>query len=143
MSYPSLILDVLVAILLVVTIGYAMALNKRLGVLRRDKAELEELAGSFVDATTRAEESISRLKHTADDLKERMEKAQSLHDDLAFLIDRGGGAADRLEEMIRAARRSAQIEAAPSAADAVPEGEGTLPRSDAERELLRAIRSAG
>ena len=40
----SLILDLFVAVLLVVTIGYAVVLNKRLGRLRGDKAALEKLA---------------------------------------------------------------------------------------------------
>ena len=43
MTY-SLIVDLFVAILLVVTIGYAIVLNRRLGKLRGDKAELEKLA---------------------------------------------------------------------------------------------------
>ncbi|PPR70407.1 MAG: hypothetical protein CFH03_00118 [Alphaproteobacteria bacterium MarineAlpha3_Bin2] len=36
----SLILDLFVAVLLVVTIGFAVVLNKRLGNLRGDKAAL-------------------------------------------------------------------------------------------------------
>ncbi len=41
MTVPfSLALDVLVAVLLVITIGYAMVLNRRLGRLRRDKSNL-------------------------------------------------------------------------------------------------------
>ena len=43
----SLILDILLASLLVVTIGYAIMLNKRLDALRSDKDELRRLAGDF------------------------------------------------------------------------------------------------
>ncbi len=43
----SLILDVLVAVLLAVTIGYAVVLNKRLGKLRGDKKDLEKTV-SFI-----------------------------------------------------------------------------------------------
>ena len=56
----SIALDVLVALLLVVTIAYAIVLNKRLGALRKNKSELEGLTASFSEATKRAEESIKR-----------------------------------------------------------------------------------
>ena len=39
----TLIVDIAVAVLLVVTIGYAITLNKRLNRLRRDKKDLETL----------------------------------------------------------------------------------------------------
>ena len=100
---PSLILDLVVAGLLVVTIAYAALLNRRIGTLRRDKAELQALALNFADSTARAEDSIGRLKKTADELKARVAEARGLRDDLAFLTDRGGSTADRLEELVRAA----------------------------------------
>lgn len=151
MSY-SLIIDVLVAVLLVVTIGYAIVLNKRLGKLRADKGELEKLATTFGHSTHRAEESIDKLKHTADLLQDHMDKAQTLRDDLAFLIDRGDRAADRLEEMVRTTRNGlgAQLPGAAAAMDETADFAGGAheaadddePKSEAERELLKAIRSA-
>jgi hypothetical protein len=148
----SLIVDVLVAVLLVVTIGYAIVLNKRLGRLRRDKAQLEKLAVTFGESTARAEDSILKLKKTAELLQERIDKAQSLRDDLAFLIDRGGQAADSLEDLVRVTRETVGVKPRVSRpADAEPAqrpaptpmrpeaGDGN---SEAERELLRAIRSA-
>ncbi len=140
----SLALDVLVAVLLVITIGYAMVLNRRLGRLRRDKSELEKLAATFGQATARAEESIGRLKKTADTLKERIDNAQALRDDLAFLIDRGGSAADRLEETVRAARKEGGSRPRPVLKKAAAaEGNGKIkPRSTAERELLKALQAA-
>ncbi len=140
----SLALDVLVAVLLVITIGYAMVLNRRLGNLRRDKAELERLATTFGKATARAEESIGKLKKTADALRERIDNAQALRDDLAFLIDRGGSAADRLEETVRAARKEGGSRPRPALKKAVAaEGNGKIkPKSEAERELLKALQAA-
>ncbi len=159
----SIILDVLVAVLLSVTIAYAMVLNRRLGRLRRDKAQLELMAGNFAEATTRADESIGRLKDMGDSLRRNIEKAQALHDDLTFLIDRGEVAADRLEDIVRAARTESGMtgrpekaagpvaETAPAPAPAAaPEIRGeagrTEPqapaRSEAERELLKALQAA-
>ena len=164
MSIPfSLILDMFVAVLLIVMIGYAFTLNKRLGTLRRDKGELQKLALSFGDATLRAEESTAQLRATIDVLQERIKKAESLRDDLVFLVERGNGTADTLEELVRTARDKVGVmprpasretvaneEPAPLAAasqsalkaDAEARSTGDQ-MSDAERELLKALRSAG
>ena len=164
MTY-SLIVDLFVAILLVVTIGYAIVLNRRLEKLRGDKAELEKLAATFGESTVRAEESIEKLRNTADMLQDQMEKAEALHKDLAFLIDRGGQEADKLEDLVRATRdkvgigpRSVSENANPDVdkgndqsrpltarrdglAGADTDVDGV--KSEAERELLKAIRSSG
>lgn len=154
----SLIIDLFVAVLLVVTIGYAIVLNKRLGKLRRDETSLEKLAATFGDSTVRAEESIETLKYAADMIQDRMDKAQALRDDLAFLIDRGSQAADNLEDLVRASRdilraepRPAPVEASgsfqkvPLVANPVEErpAEEEEFKSEAERDLLKAIRTAG
>ena len=157
----SLVLDVALAGLLVVTITYAAVLNRRLGHLRRDRSELERMASSFHQATTRAEASVGKLKVTADALQKRIDKAQALADDLSFLIDRGAAAADRLEEKVRTARKEgAPVEVRPASAEirvgakAGPRRAGAggrpasakatapEPRSEAERELLRALQAA-
>lgn len=145
----SLILDLVVAGLLVVTIAYAVLLNRRIGTLRRDKSELQALALNFAESTARAEDSIGRLKKTADELKGRVSEARSLRDDLAFLTDRGGSTADRLEEVVRAARKEAPTTPAnvskkparvPESAD--ERDDPPTVESDAEQELIRALQSA-
>ena len=154
----SLVLDILVAVLLVVTIGYAVVLNRRLSGLRRDKEELRKLSRSFGEATMRASESISLLRVSADDLQNRLDAAQELRDDLQFLIERGGGTADRLEEKVRESR-DADISPVNRGSSPIPEpavGEPeekeetkeetkedkTTAKSEAERELLKALRAA-
>ncbi len=157
----SLILDLLVAALLAVTIGFAVVLNKRLGKLRQDKKALEKLAVTFGESTMRAEQGVETLKQTTEILQDRLDKAQALKDDLAFLIERGDRTADNLENRIRATRDTApggpgarpQPEA-PAAGkekfspltatsdEAVFDDGGEI-KSEAERELLKAIRSAG
>lgn len=157
----GLILDIIVAILLVVTICYAVMLNRRLGKLRRDKEELNELARTFGDATVRADEAISKLQATAEVLEERISKAEQLRDDLVFLAERGGTTADQLEQLVRQARDEIGVVPKPRPPEpaAVPkqigietrdEAEAAAaaetddePRSEAERALLKALRSAG
>ncbi|MGB0671704.1 MAG: DUF6468 domain-containing protein, partial [Rhodospirillales bacterium] len=112
----SLILDLFVAVLLVVTIGYAVVLNRKLSAIRRDRAELETVAANFAQATLRAEESIRKLKASADGLQGQVNKAESLREDLSFLVSRGGQAADRLEDTIRDARTIEPQTARPRAA---------------------------
>jgi cell division septum initiation protein DivIVA len=169
----KLILDVVVAVLLVVTIVYAWVLNQRLTQLRRNRDDLAKVVTSFNDATARAEAGIPKLRRAAEEtgqsLQERMEKAQSLRDDLAFMIERADAMADRLEQSVRGAREEIRVpppataapgpahapapaprpaslrmappapltSAVPSALDPELEDE----RSEAERELLRALQS--
>lgn len=161
----SLVLDILVAVLLVVTIGYAVALNKRLTSLRRDKGELERLARGFAETTEKAEVGINELRSMTDLLQERIGRAESLRDDLVFLMERGNAAADRLEGVVRDARDKAGAAPVPAeAADDAPAARSkpaAPPKrreapvadpaarpapddvSDAERELLKALRTAG
>ena len=167
MTLPfSLVLDIFVAVLLIVMIGYAFTLNKRLSTLRRDKEELQKLALSFGDATSRAEDSTVQLRATIDVLQERIKKAESLRDDLVFLVERGNGTADALEELVRTARDKVGVMPGPASSDTLTDEEPVRSRgslgstsqsapkagaealsngdqmSDAERELLRALRSA-
>jgi hypothetical protein len=171
----SLILDLFVALLLIVTIGFAVVLNNRLGKLRGDRKAFEKLAETFGESTSRAEEGINTLHQTTDVLQQRLEKAQALKDDLAFLIERGDRTADNLENLVRATRdtsggasgiKPASTPRPQSQPDVQPdpapveknnslnatrddsvlvgeqedEDEG---KSEAERELLKAIRSSG
>lgn len=140
-------LDVIVAVLLVVTIGYAMVLNKRLAALRKDREALEKLASDFSTATVRAENGIKRLKSASGEtsamIKENLAKARELRDDLAYLVERGESAADKLEASVRTAR---EIPAASQRQlrdfEGVDENGPDVLSPDAERELLQALRAA-
>ncbi len=165
----KVVLDIVVSLLLIATIGYAVMLNSRLSSLRKNRDDLAKTIVNFNEATVRAESSIPKLRKAAEEsgqiLQERVEKAQSLRDDLAFMIERADTMANRLENAVRSARadggrvaasaapaapaaplpratggsRAAQ-QAAVAAAAAGAEAEGDE-RSEAERELLRALQS--
>ena len=104
----GMILDVVVILLLIPTIIYAVILNRRLAALRRSREELSKVVNSFNEATMRAEAGIPKLKKATTEanhtLKDRVEKAQTLRDDLAFMIERAEELAARLEGAVRAAR---------------------------------------
>ena len=125
----SLMLDIILAVLLAVTIIYAIVLNRRLGALRRDRSELEALAASFTEATSRADASVGRLAKNATDLQVRIDQARSLADDLSFLTDRGEKTADRLEGAVRAGRSQAPIDPSAETSRASSQGQAAAARS--------------
>jgi hypothetical protein len=150
----TLICDVTVALLLIATIGYAAVLNRRLGVLREDRAKLEELIQGLNVASVNAQNGIAGLRKATDDVGRDLEKelaaSRSLRDDLHYLIERGGAVADRLEGSIRARRddgpRIAEVPGAPRTGGKVAQlrtpaepQEAGAQISRAERELLRAL----
>ena len=150
-------LEVLLSGLLVVTLFHALRLERALGVLRRDRASLEELVAGFNESTRQAEGGIERLQTAADgagrQIARHIEQAKALKNDLSFLTERGEKVADQLDDLVRQSRSGPEPTALPQAKtprgrpalQAVPtdvhEGDGRV-RSQAEKELLRALRMA-
>jgi hypothetical protein len=104
----SLAADGAVSLLLVITIFYAAILSRRINALRADKAMLGALVEQIAAAAQNAEAGVQGLRAAADDIGRKLDKkrqdAQSLRDDLAYMIERGTVAADRLEGGVRARR---------------------------------------
>jgi len=65
-------IESLVAILLMLTIGYCMLLNKRLKRLKADEQTLKATIGELITATEIAERAIGGLKHTVRDVNENL-----------------------------------------------------------------------
>jgi hypothetical protein len=141
----ELILELVLIALLAATLFHAVRLERALGVLKRDRVQLQELIAGFNASTRQAEIGIERLRSAADgagqQIAHQVDAALSLKDDLTLLIDRGGRLADRLEALVCASR--------PLASEAprltvVSNADATEPRvrSQAERDLLKALRMA-
>jgi hypothetical protein len=169
----NLLLDVIIIVLLAATIVYAVILNSRLAQLRDNRDDLARLVAAFNDATARAESGIPKLRRAAEEagnaLQERVEKAQTLRDDLAFMIERADSMAGKLENSVRQARDEVRPsppapsmpQVAPARGSRVKAVEPPPPppppalepeepdfdsvdddeRSEAERELLRALQA--
>ena len=139
----SLLLDLLMAVLLSVTIVYAITLNRKLGNLRGQRAELDSGVADFQQSIKRAEESVAQLKISADGLQERLDEAARIQSDLAFLIERGETLADRLEKSVRSARDHSGHTRNRPAAGTNPSASSARAaepaRSETERELLKAL----
>jgi hypothetical protein len=120
----NIILDIVVAGLLLATIVYAVLLSRRLGALRNDKQQLEALVNSLDASSQRAEAGIAALKEAAErigqQLQQRVDQAKALQGDLAYIIDLGGGLADRLEGTIRARREGSRSASASETAETPP-----------------------
>src|SRR4051812_50163647 len=63
----GLAIEGLVAVLLMLTIGYCMLLNKRLLRLKADEQSLKATIGELITATEIAERAIGGVKHTPRD----------------------------------------------------------------------------
>jgi chromosome segregation ATPase len=68
----GLMIESLVAILLMVTVGYCILLNNRLKRLRADEHSLKAVIGELVTATEIAERAIGGLKHAVRDVNENL-----------------------------------------------------------------------
>jgi chromosome segregation ATPase len=68
----GLMIESLVAVLLIVTIGYCMLLNNRLKRLRADEHSLKAVIAELVTATEIAERAIGGLKHAVRDVNENL-----------------------------------------------------------------------
>ena len=106
-------LDIVMIVLLLATIVYAVILNRKLAAFRRSREDMQNFLTAFNAANERAETSINALKNMAEQsgerLREDIEKASALNEDLTFMVDRGESIANRLEKAasdVNAVRRS-------------------------------------
>ena len=76
-------IESLVAVLLVLTIGYCMLLNSRLKRLKADEQSLKATIGELITVTEIAERAIGGLKHTVRDVNEHLGSQIALATSLA------------------------------------------------------------
>lgn len=139
------LLEIILVLLLAATLFHAVRLERALGVLKRDRVELQELVGGFNASTRQAEISIERLHNAAEgagrQIAQQVDAALALKDDLALLIERGNALADRLDVLVHAGR---PLAAETPRLTVVAESDAVQPqvRSQAERDLLQALRMA-
>jgi hypothetical protein len=135
----KLALDAVVAVLLLVTILYCWALNRRIRILQDSKGELAKLIKHFDESTERASESIIALqtasKKIGETIQTRIDKAKYLVDDLSFMIDKGNKLADQMESGISSQRRqlSPPSRSAAPSRSAPPAAERPVPQPTMSR----------
>lgn len=144
----EMIINITIIALLIPTIIFAWRLNSSLKALRQNQNSLAQLVQALNEATFKAENSIPKLKsvteHSSEGLKEVVDSAKELKNDLLFINERADNLADRLENVISSGRgienQNRQTTTAASARDKHPSAIDDS-RSEAEMELLKALRS--
>ena len=110
----ELIINLTIIGLLIPTIVFAYRLNRNLNILRQNQKSLSQLVQSLNEATFKAENSIPKLKsvteHSSEGLKEIVDNAKTLKDDLLFINQRADSLADRLEQVIHDGRSNLKDE---------------------------------
>src|SRR3989440_12879866 len=104
----GIVIESLVAVLLMLTIGYCILLNKRLKRLKADEHSLKATIGELITATEIAERAIGGLKHTVRDVNEhlgsQLTAAPQMSAHLKTQLAEGDGVIRRLSRIASAAR---------------------------------------
>ncbi len=116
----GLIVESAVAVLLAITIGYCVVLNRKLTRLHADRAALKDMVGDLVNATNLANRAIHELKANAEEAEAaigaRLDEAERFGIELANHIHAGQAVLDRIMRITQAAKPAATASAAPQPA---------------------------
>jgi hypothetical protein len=125
----GILIESLVTILLMLTIGYCMLLNKRLKRLKADEHSLKATIAELITATEIAERAIGGLKHTVRDVNENLGNRLAAATEMTEQLKKQLGECDhvvrRLSRITSAARPSTPA-AAPEPAAAPPPAAATV-----------------
>jgi hypothetical protein len=131
----GMVIEILVAMLLMLTIGYCYTLNRRLERLRADEQSLKGTIAELITATEIAERAVNELKHTAQQndatLGERVRAAERCCVELDRQVSAGDVVLTRLSRVVVAARSLQDVPSAATAPD--PKAVAAAARSFADR----------
>ncbi|MEW6643621.1 MAG: DUF6468 domain-containing protein [Pseudomonadota bacterium] len=129
----GMIIETLVAMLLVATIGYCMLLNSRLKRLKADEQSLKATIAELITATEIAERAIGGLKLTVrecnENLGSRLNAATDVVADLDKRLLEGDDLLRRLSRIVSAGRPRETQSVQPVAAAAAPSAPPTSPQA--------------
>ena len=112
-------IESLVAVLLMLTIGYCMLLNTRLKRLKADESSLKATIAELVTATEIAERAIGGLKLTVRDVNEHLGNQLAIAGQISLQLKKqlaeGDNVVRRLAKIASAARPSSEAPPAPAA----------------------------
>src|SRR6476469_9096007 len=138
----GIVIESLVAVLLMLTIGYCILLNNRRKRLKADEHSLKATIGELITATEIAERAIGGLKHTVRDVNEhlgsQLTAASQMSVHLKNQLAEGDGIIRRLTQIAVAARPSAPEPEPAQAAARVPTAKAVAAAAEAFSERQRA-----
>jgi hypothetical protein len=113
-----MMIESLVAVLLMLTVGYCMLLNRRLKLLKADEQSLRATISELVTATEIAERAIAGLKVTVHEcdigLGQRLNRAEAMASELDRRLAAGKDVLHRLSQIVVAGRGPHEPAAAPN-----------------------------
>lgn len=137
----GLVIESLVTVLLMLTIGYCALLNKRLKRLKADEQSMRSMIAELITATEIAERAIGGLKLTVrecdENLGNQLAMGTALSSKLAKQVIAGEGILDRLSRIALAARPASTEAAAPALAE-VAAPVASAPKTNAKALLAAA-----
>src|SRR5580765_767148 len=135
-------IESLVAILLMLTIGYCILLNARLKRLKADEHSLKATIAELITATEIAERAIGGLKHTVRDVNEnlgsQLTAATQMSAHLKNQLAEGDSVIRRLSRIVLAARPGSEALAAEPAAPMLSPARAIAAAAEAFSERRRA-----
>ena len=141
----GLVIESLVAVLLVLTIGYCALLNRRLKRLKADEASMRGMIAELVTATEIAERAIGGLKVTVrecdESLGNQLTTRTLLSANLAKQVAAGNEILNRLSQIALAARPSSAEAAPASAAPPAATTAAAAPKAANAKALLAAAQA--
>ena len=136
----GLMIESLVAVLLLLTIGFCLVLNGRLKKLKADEQALKGTISELITATEIAERAIAGLKMTVRDcdqnLSERLHAGEALAGELGRQLDGGRQVLVQLAQITLAARP--HHAPAPEPQPALPDAQATAQAAAAFAARARA-----
>lgn len=160
-EWLGLIMDGVVAVLLLAAIPSFLVLSRRLKTMQDGQDGMRKLIEGLNVATEQARRSVADLKLAAanagQELEAQLKTARQMADELALMVDAGDNLANRLENVISQGRITPPPQAKtyadvlddpeddyappPAREDAPQAARGPLSRTEAERDLLKALKT--
>jgi hypothetical protein len=142
-NFYGLVIECLVAVLLLLTIGYCVILNRRLARLRADEGSFKTTVAELLSATDSAERAIAGLKMTVrdcdDTLGERLRVSEMLRETLGQELSRGEQLLSRIARIVAVAGEARRPTVEPEANENVqPASSETLIRRRAAETMAAA-----
>lgn len=139
----GLFIEAAVAVLMALTLGYCVILNRRLALLHADRESLKLMVGDLVVATNLANQAIKELKSTAVEadmtLSSRLEEAERFGIELANHINSGAAMMQRIVRLTNVARQHPVLAATPAPASDPSDSMGAVKQPNKVRAALEQL----
>jgi hypothetical protein len=136
-------IESLVALLLLLTIGYCMLLNARLKRLKADENSLKATIAELITATEIAERAIGGLKHTVRDVNENLGNQLTAADEMSQQLKKQLAEGDNVFRRLSRIAIAARPVSGPEPEPAVPIVSGARAVAAAAQAFSERRRSGG